>query len=270
MNGKPSPAGRRAKSPAMPALFHQVARYRSAVELGWFDFVTMFRRSFFGPLWTLFQIAAWTATITLMFGDRLGIGIDAYVVYVGTGIYAWDIISSALSEGPRHLSKHADLIKSTRIDLSMLSVRKLSFLIFRSLFQAPVAIIIIILFGGGVDIGVLLLIPAILLYAVNLYAILVVFGFIGVYFRDFDFFMPMLVRFLFFTTPIFWAGDKGVRKFFSTYNPFTYFLELIRAPLQGDYASLNAWLVVGAAAIIGSAAAFLVQLRFRRVVIYWI
>jgi len=247
-----------------------IARYRGAVELGWYDFIMRFRRSFLGPLWAPIQLALWIGALALILHEALGDDFGSYVIYVGLGIYAWDFISASLQEGPTHFTSQDQLIKNIPVDISYITIRKISFLVFRSVFQLPVPILLVLFFGKGVNLDVLLLLPVAVLFICYTYACLIVFGVIGTYFRDFTFLMQSLMRFLFFTTPIIWRGDVGFRKVVSQYNPYSYFLELVRAPIEGVAASPLAWIVVSALSLGGLCFAFWIQATFRKRLIYWL
>ncbi len=249
--------------------YSAIAKYRGAVELGWYDFTTRYRRSFFGALWAPFQLTLWIGSLAFIFHDALGEEFNVYVVYLGLGLYMWEYLSSVLNEGPTHFTSQASLIKNVSVDLSYLTVRKIAFLLFRSLVQLPVPIAVILIFGEVTNPALLFyLIPLPLLLAVFTYAGLVILGVLGAQFRDIPFLMPAVVRFFLFTSPILWRGDAGLRKTISVYNPVSYFLELIRAPVEGRAPSSMAWIVVSAISFGALFVAFWVQSRYRNRLIY--
>ncbi|MEM8770358.1 MAG: hypothetical protein AAGD92_01800 [Pseudomonadota bacterium] len=250
------------------SIYHGLARYRSAVELGWYDFVGRFRRSKIGVLWSPIQMGMFVGVIVLLLRKGLGDGEMSYALYVAIGFYAWDFISVSLTEGATHFTAQAGLIKNTPVSLTHITLRKVSFLFFRSLLNAPIPIIAIVFFGGELGFNLLWLLPAPILYACFTYSCLIVFGVIGAYFVDFSHMTQTVARFLFFTTPIIWQGDVGARKLISDYNPFSYFIEIVRAPLSGNVISPTAWLVVIAASFGGLLLAVWVQTAFRTRLIY--
>ncbi len=252
---------------SLSRLYHGVAKYRAAVELGWYDFIARFRLSLIGPLWSPIQMALFIVLIVVVLRNGLGDNTN-YALYVALGYYAWDFLSSSLGEGATHFTYQASLIKNTPVEIPHITVRKLSFLFCRSALNAPIPIIAIIWFGGVINVNTLLILFVPVLYALFMFSTLTVFGVIGAYFRDFAHIMPTMSRFLFFTTPIIWQGDVGVRKVISEYNPFSYFIELVRAPLNGEVASLKAWIVVGAITITAFLISLWVQSRFRSRLIY--
>lgn len=209
--------------------------------------------------------------LSMVLYDALGESFRSYIVYLAIGFFVWEFLSSALSEGPAHYTSRDSLIKNVPIGLSYLTVRKLSFLFSRLLFQLPVPFILILLLGDVQrPMLLLLLIPIPIFLACFAYASLVILGLIGSHYRDAAFLNATVVRFLFFTSPIFWRGDAGIRKAIADYNPISYFLELARAPFEGRTPSPLAWLVVGTISFGGLFLAIWVQSKFRNRLIYWL
>ncbi len=257
------------KSDSLARMIAPVARFRGPVELGWYDFITRFRRAYFGALWVPFQFILWIGTLSLVLHDALGADFRSYVVYIGVGFFVWELLSSALGEGPTHFTSREGLLKNVPISLANLTVRKLSFLFSRSLFQLPVVIVLVLVFGDLENPMLLLwLAPAPVFLACVSYAILVIMGLVGSFYRDAAFLNASLVRFLFFTSPVFWRGDSGVRKIISDYNPIAYYLELARAPIEGRAPATLTWIVVASISLGSLFLALWVQSAFRNRLIY--
>ena len=248
-----------------------IARYRGAVELGWHDFHTRFQRTYFGPLWALFQLAIWVGVLSVVLYDALGEDFGSYVVYLAVGFYVWEVLSSALIEGPGHFTSREALLKNIPITLTNLTIRRVSYIFSRSLFQLPVPVLAILFFGGVPDTTLLLLLLVFPIFLTAfIYGTLVIMGLVGAVYRDTIFLNNTIVRFLFFTTPVFWRGDAGVRKVISDYNPISYFLEFVRAPIEGRVPSLLTWTVVAAISFGTLLIGLWAQSRFRNQLIYWL
>lgn len=251
--------------------YGELAKYRGAVELGWYDFRMGYRRSLLGPVWIGIQFCVWLGALTLILHRQLGDGPGSYAIYVATGMAVWEPLVGAMTDGARHFSQHAPLMKNVPVALSHLSVRRLAFLVFRAAVTAPIVIAVLIFFGPPIKLdNLILVVPALALLVLTMYSIIVLFGFIGAYHRDFEFFIPAVARFLFFVTPIFWQATEGVQKAISLLNPFTYYLDIVRGPLIGVSPPLSTWIIVGTFTAIGFLASLVVQANFRRSVIFWI
>ena len=91
----------------------------------------------------------------------------------------------------------------------------------------------------------LLAVPGLLLLFLGALLAVPLLGFAGARYRDLTHMIRAGMRFLFFATPVFWYVDGlGDRDFLGLVNPFTHYLELVRAPLTGETASMLSWLVV--------------------------
>jgi ABC-type polysaccharide/polyol phosphate export permease len=79
------------------------------------------------------------------------------------------------------------------------------------------------------------------------------------------------MRVAFFVTPVIWMPDQlGTRAYLALYNPFTYFVELIRAPLLGQVPPALTWMLALAVTAVGCLVTWLFFVRFRRRVVYWL
>ncbi|MEO1659106.1 MAG: ABC transporter permease [Pseudomonadota bacterium] len=250
---------------------NRIARYRGAIELGWYDFITRFRRAYFGPLWITFQLGIWVGTLSLVLADALGDNFGSYIVYLAIGFFTWEYISGVVGDAPVNFTSRDVLLKNIPIRLSYLTIRKLSYLFSRSLFQLPVPALVVLFYGNIENpLLILVLIPLLFFLACFGYGCLVIMGVIGALYRDIAFLNTSILRFLFFTSPVFWRGDEGIRKLISIYNPVAHFLNIARAPFEGYVPSMTAWLVVGGCSLFSLALAIWVQSTFRNRLIYWL
>jgi ABC-type polysaccharide/polyol phosphate export permease len=90
-------------------------------------------------------------------------------------------------------------------------------------------------------------------------------------FRDIPQIVHSVMRVAYFITPVMWMPDQlGERGNLALCNPFTFFVELIRAPLIGQAPSAHTWGFALAVTVSGWALAGLVFVRFRDRVAYWL
>ena len=238
--------------------------------LAWFDFASQHRRTLIGPFWQTIQLILLWAVITLLLGTAFGRELKSYAAYVGTGLVAWEIISSAISEGPRVITQGAGLIRNVPIIVLGLVVQKVAYFAFRMVFHLPIVLIAVFVFADGLGWTAILSVFALVIFLINAGWISLLFGCVGVYFRGIRFTIPALTRFLFFATPIFWYADSGLRYELSQYNPLAHFITTFRAPLLGDPVPNLSWLVVLGSTIVGWAIALLVYRRVRHSIIFWL
>ena len=221
------------------------------ITLGWYDFTLRYRRTYFGPLWEILVVGIWIAGLGLLFGRLLGAG-ENYLVYLSVGVILWSYISSTLTTGAAVFVSNARAISSINNPLFTYVLRN------GVEHWAKMAVHVLILIGilvwSEVQIGwqMLLAVPGLLLLFLGAMWAVPLLGFAGARYRDLTHLIRAGMRFLFFATPVFWYVDGlGDREFIALLNPFTHYLEIVRAPLTGETASMLSWSIVLAIDAVG-------------------
>lgn len=209
-------------------------RKNVAVALAWEDIGDQHRRTALGPVWLLINYLAFACTFIFVF-QRGDTGAADYAAYVATGLLVWFFIMETLTHSVSLFVREENFIKGTTLPLSVYVLR----LFMQSTIRAGYALVgclsILALSGTGLSWAwAWSLFGALLLLLVTPAAI-VIFAFLGAYVPDAQFVVSNLMRLGMFLTPVFWRyeGASGVRHVLYYYNPFTYFLEIVRAPILG-------------------------------------
>jgi ABC-2 type transport system permease protein/lipopolysaccharide transport system permease protein len=128
-----------------------------------------------------------------------------------------------------------------------------------------------VLFGIFAGTAGLLVVPGLILVIANAIWVGLLFGTVCARFRDIPQIVESVMRLAFFVTPVIWMPDQlGGRAYLALFNPFSYFVELIRAPLLGEVPSALTWGLALAVTAGGWVLAALVFVRFRARVAYWL
>ena len=256
------------------------------VALSWFDFASKYRRTLAGALWQTVQTLLFVSVITLLLGTAFGRSLNEYAVYVAVGVVGWNVLSNAIGDGPRVFISYAGMIQNMQINLLGLVVRKVGVQFYQFCFDLPVALLAVLILAPGIESGFggepgvevkagfgltsLTSLLAIVVFIINAAWISLFLGCVGVFFRGLRFALPAFMRFMFFTTPIFWYGDRGIRSLVAQYNPLAHFLEIFRGPLIGNEVDLVSWSVVGVVTVIGWIVAIFTYLRVRASLVFWL
>ena len=241
------------------------------ITLGWYDFTLRYRRTYFGPLWEILVVGIWIAGLGLLFGRLLGGSRENYLVYLTIGVILWSYISSTLTTGAAVFVANARAISSINNPLFTYVLRN------AVEHWAKMAVHLLILIGvfvlSDVQLGwqALLAFPGLLLLFLGSLVAVPLLGFAGARYRDLTHMIRAGMRFLFFATPVFWyVDDLDDRKFLALANPFTHYLEIVRAPLIGETASMLSWSLVLAIDAVGLVLLAATYNSYRRRLAIWI
>ena len=241
------------------------------ITLGWYDFELQYRRAFIGPLWEVIIVGVWVVGLGLLFSRLLGDDRGDYLVYMGAGVVLWQYISSTLTTGANVFVANSRQIVSINNPLFTYVLRNVIEHLVKFSIHSLVFVAVMILTRTPVKPVMLLAVPGFAILVVTTLWAVPLLGFIGTRYRDFTHLLRAGMRFLFFATPVFWYADGlDDRAYLAQYNPFTHFLEIVRAPLTGDYASMASWAVVLSINAVGIAIMFVMYNRLRRSLTLWI
>ncbi|MEM1434664.1 MAG: hypothetical protein AAGG11_11455 [Pseudomonadota bacterium] len=214
---------------------------RNGIVLGWYDFFLAYRRTFLGPIWQSLQIALWSAGLVFVFGTIYE-EIGAYVAYLVPGLAVWNCLSNTVTQGTSVFTSRASIILNLPAGLMLHVVRLTTTTLIRFTFQLAVFIPIVVYFNlwpevlwGHALLGTLFL-------AALIAPVIVVVGILNAYQRDLEQLISVVMRFMFFLTPVFWMPAEGSFQMrFVDWNPFFYPLTIVRSPLLGESVALQDW-----------------------------
>ncbi len=188
---------------------------------------------FWIPLSSLFLIAV----LTLIFSSNDSIKLTEYAAYIGVGYITWGFIADTLNA-------HCDVFRNKRNDLNspgtsigdvfLQALVDRVYVYLLNLFTLSFVFIAGLVYEWD-RLG-LFVISLILLFLTS-FLVSYLTSTITLYFPDFKRLISNLTRILFFSSPIFWgfgSSLSGARAHFYSYNPITYFLELMRYSLGGE------------------------------------
>lgn len=244
-----------------------------AMKRLWIAFATedigdQHRRTTLGPLWLLVNYLAFTGTFLVIFG-RGSDGSDM-TAYIAVGLLVWFYISEVITQGITLFVREESFIKGTPLPLSVYVLRQAMQSTLRSGYALVGCVAILLFTGMPSPAGWLWAAASIALLIAATPAVITICGFAGAFFPDLQFVVSNLMRLGLFLTPIFWiyTGNGGVREVFYYWNPFTYFLEIVRQPIITGDLPLRSFLLCGTISLVLWLIALLMLGRFRRQVVF--
>lgn len=234
------------------------------------DLRVRYSTSALGYLWSildpLVMAAIYWFVFTQVFARDGEIGHRPYIVFLLCALLPWMWFTGALADCTRAFTREAKLIRSTTIPRTIWVARLVLSKGIEFVLSIPVLAIFAIATGATLHWQAVLFLPAILLQAALTLGLGLIIAPLVVFFRDLERAVKLVLRFLFYASPIIYGLDDLTRlglDRIAAFNPLAGVFSLYRAaffPQQVD------WFAVAVSA--GMAVLFLVigTLVFRRTI----
>lgn len=248
-------------------------RHHLVGVLGWQDVRGRYRRSALGPFWITLGMGVMIGTIGIVFGQIFNSPMHDFFPFLAAGTILWSFISTVIAEGSVGFIMSEAIVKQLPIPLFVHMMR----MVWRNLLILGHNIVIfpLVLLAVGKPLTwiALLSIPGLMMTIINLSWIALVLGILCARYRDLPQIVNSLLQVVFYLTPIMWMpkllpARAGV--YLLDANPFYHMVEIVRAPLLGEYASVTNWVVSLAIAVLGWAFALAFFGRYRNRIAYWL
>ena len=201
-----------------------------------------YRLSAFGLLWTvlvpLFTLAIYTLVFGVILQSRWTGSADAgdtssFGLYLFSGLVVFWLMADVVGAAPVAIVEYTNLVKKAVFPLEVLPIVAVGSAVFHALISTAVLLAAIMFFKGAIPVTALyapiILFPFVLL--------LMGFGWllsaIGVFFRDIQHMVGLLMTGVLFLSPIFYSIDRlgPTLKFIILLNPVTFIVTQIRTVL---------------------------------------
>ena len=216
------------------------------MSLAWEDLKDRYRRSVLGLIWIVLSFLGFILIKALVFGNTYGGGDFDYFSHLVVGFALFGFIAASIPGGADVFANNKSWILSTDLPYTVYA----NMLVIRSMIELAIvsaaAAVTVIWLGNPTPGHIWTVFPAILLYYLTALGLCFAFGPIATRYRDLVYFLQSMMRMLFFATPIIWVAAPGsTRGVIATYNPLTYFLDIVRKPINEGVVSELAWIICG-------------------------
>jgi lipopolysaccharide transport system permease protein len=243
-------------------------------RLGWLEIRRRYRRTMVGPFWTSFNVAVMVFSMGFLWAALFNQPVATYMPYLTAGIVTWHLISSFLSEGATVFTSGAGLLTTMRIPQSLLVTTMVWRNVLVFFHNVVIFVLVMLIWQVPVTWNTLLVVPGLVLLALNGLWAGILLGVVGTRFRDMPQLLGGIVQIMMFLTPVMWSRDilKGREAiaYVIDVNPFYHAVEVVRTPLLGQAPSLVSWVVVILMIPAGTLLTLYVFSRFRQRVTYWL
>ena len=247
------------------------SRWRLWGRLGWNDILQRYRRSILGPFWLTASTAVMVIALGVLYAKLFNQAIDDFLPFFCIGLLVWNLISSYLTEAGTLFTGSESYIKQIRLPFSLYVYRSswAKLIIFAHNFIIYFGVLIYFrIWPGAIS---LLAVPGLMLVVLNGTVASLTIGIVSARFRDIPQLIASIVQIVFFLTPIFWKPDslRG-HAYIAEFNPFFHLLEIVRAPLLGNFPSTANYIAVLLLTLLNVAISGAFFSRFRSRIAYWI
>ncbi|HEX2497715.1 MAG TPA: ABC transporter permease [Actinomycetes bacterium] len=220
----------------MGARVREIVAHRSVLRLLITrDLKVKYEKSVLGYVWSILEPLLLAIVYYFVFGVIMGVGTEDYLVYLLAGLLPWLWASSTINSSTGALTGQARLIKTTSVPREIWVLRLVGAKWVDYVLSLPVLVLFAILYRRAPHLGHLALLPFVMIVqAILLTGLALLLSSIGVMFRDVKNIVKIVMRLLFYFSPILY-GFERIQKLpdlivqFYTLNPFVGILELNRA-----------------------------------------
>ena len=242
------------------------ARYRHSLWLlTQRDLRVRYSTSLLGYFWSILDPLVMAGIYWFVFTQvfRRAVGDEPYIVFLLSALLPWMWFNGTISDCTRAFLREAKLIRSTRIPRTIWVNRLVLSKGIEFLASIPVLVFFAVSFGAQLSADVVFFPLAILIQAILTAGIGLIIAPLVVFFRDLERAMKLVLRFLFYASPIIYgtADLPPELHIWAAFNPLSGIFSLYRAaffPGQLD------WFAVGVSAVMSLAFLALGILIFTR------
>ena len=239
--------------------------------LGWQDIKQRYRRSALGPFWITLSLGVTVAIMGILYAKLFHQDVRTYLPYLTTGMVIWTLISGILNDSVSVFIQAEGIIKQIPLPFGVNVLR----MIWRHtvIFFHNMVVVLIVLFLFRINPGwhVLLFPFAMGLVFINAFWVSLLLGIWGTRYRDIVQIVSNIVQILFFLTPVIWrASTIQNNRWILEFNPLYHFLAIVRNTLIGGVLPAESWAIVMGIMVVGWFLTFLLLVRYRSRIAFWL
>lgn len=241
--------------------------------LGWQDLLQTYRRSALGPFWLTAGMAVQIGVIGVVFGIIFKSDLNSYLPLVATGIIFWGYITNSLNESSSAFIAGESIIRQLPLPPSVHTLRvswKNLLVLGHNLVILPIAYLVI---GKNLTWSMLLIIPGLLVVALNLSWIGFILATVSARFRDIPPIIQAMMVIGFYVTPVMWSPEllpPGTAHFLLGLNPFYHLLQVVRLPAMGQLPTSENWVLSILLLSTGTFLSWLVARKYSKKIAFWV
>jgi lipopolysaccharide transport system permease protein len=239
--------------------------------VAWCDIKQRYRGSVLGPFWLTLSTAVMIGSLGALYSRLFHTELTTYLPYLSLGILIWGLISALLTECCTAFISAEHVIKQIRMPLSVHLYRVIARNVIVFGHNMVVFVVVALIFQVKFGWADLMVLPGTALLMLCMIPAGLILAAICARFRDIPPVVASLLQVIFFMTPIMWRPELlGTKIDLALYNPFNCLIDLVRAPLLGEWVPMTSWGVALGMTALSWLIAFPFFARFRARIAYWV
>ena len=223
-----------------------IKNYQFWITYGKNDIISNYRRTKLGTWWVTLTVVFFIIVIGGIFRGAFYPNESAYLAYLSIGYISWIFMQDCVTGSCSILIQSKPFMLQKEYPVSLFALRFIYKEIMILLHHVAIIPIVFIWLGYLPSINEMIFGLCGLLFSIfTAFWVSLFLSIICLRYLDLAYLIRSLMRMAFFATPVIWI-DKNIGKFgemISVYNPFGYFLKIIRDPLLGYGFPSDAWFV---------------------------
>ena len=245
--------------------------FRMVLHLSWTEIRIRYARSVIGPFWLVLTTAISIMGLGYIWSILFDMDKETFIPALTVGLVIWQFIAACISEAPSCFATYGSLIRnySHPIWIYPTALVIKNFIIFCH--NLLIVVVVLTLFPQGLGWQTLLFLPSILMVVTLLTYLVLILAFIGARYKDFGAAVIALMSIAFFLSPVIFKPDQlGVKEYLMWFNPFTYFITIIRDPITGQASAPFVYFVMIIFLCVSSVVAHKAMNKYKSQVSFWI
>jgi len=245
--------------------------FQNSVYLAWADTKARYKKSVLGPFWPVLTNLIGVLGLSVVWATLLHENMATFVPSLTVGLIVWQLISGTLMDGPVTFYRQAAMIKNVAIPAWFFVLRLLARHTINMLHNVVIVIGVMVFFSVKVTWTSLLVIPGLFLVIINLFWIMFLLGMFGARFRDIEHLVNSAVPLLFFVSPVIYRVDRlPVGLNIVWFNPLSYFIEVVRAPVLDQIPGHHAYFVMTGLFLAGTTMTWAYYKAYGKRLAFWV
>lgn len=244
---------------------------RVSLYIAWGDIRARYKRSVLGPFWQSLATVIGVVGLGLLWSQLLNIERSKFIPTLTGGLIIWQLLSGVIVESCGLFVRQAPIIRNIVMPLSLHPLNVIVRHLVNFLHSIIVFLVVAVIFHVELSWATLLVIPGLLLVVANLLWISFVFGVIGARYRDLEYGVASIMPMLFLVSPVMYRLENlPFSSEILRFNPFTYLIEAVRAPMLGHAPGWNNFAILACMALLGWGVAFWALHKAKLRLPFWI